>query len=143
MNKFQRVKTDQHFCDLVDLHIELFSGGVQEVPSRTIGAWWVGYDLCLGPVAFGGIHPSTQYKKTGYLCRVGVAFNARGQGLQKKLIKIREKWARKQGYEWVITDTAPDNPASSNSLISCGYKLWIPKRKWAEYAPALYWRKIL
>ncbi len=140
--KFRRAKADQHFCDIFDMHIDLFHGGTREIPDQAIGAWWVGYNKT-GPVAFGGIHPSTQYERTAYLCRAGVAFRARGQGLQKKLILLREKWARSQGMEWVVTDTALDNPASSNSLISCGYQLWRPINRWAGYSPALYWRKRL
>lgn len=142
--KFRRATRSQHFCDLVDVHLDVFSGGVQEVPSRTLVgcAWWVGYNSS-GPVAFAGIHPSKQFLKTAYLCRVGVLDEARGQGIQKKLIRIREKWARGQGYEWLMTDSNLDTPASGNSLISCGYKLWRPYYRWAGYEPAQYWKKYI
>ena len=142
IGKFRQAKDFLHFYAISKLHLEIFIGGVKEIPDQVVGAWWVGYDVT-GPIAFGGIHPSKQHAKTAYLCRVGVVHRARGRGLQKKLIQIRERWARKQGIEWIVTDTAPDNPASSNSLISCGYKLWRPKNRWAGYSPALYWRKRL
>ena len=49
--------------------------------------------------------------------------------------------ARRLGWNWLITDTY-DNPASSNSLISCGFKLYDPNVPWGTKG-ALYWRKKL
>lgn len=130
---------DEH---ILTLHEESFVGGREECPSLYEGAWWLAFED-REPVAFAGVHPSKRFLDTVYLCRAGVAEQARGFGLQKKLIYVREAWARKEGYVWVVTDSAVDNPASSNSLINCGYKLFIPKKKWASYRPALYWRKRL
>ena len=53
------------------------------------------------------------------LCRSGVIKSFRGKGIQKKLIRSRERFSRTLGWKWLITDTT-DNPPSSNSLISCG-----------------------
>jgi GNAT superfamily N-acetyltransferase len=104
-------------------------------------AWyWLGYHLQT-PVAFCILAPSLQWKDCVYLARAGVIKEFRGQGLQKKMIQIRERWARKQGYEWAVTDTT-ENPASSNSLISTGYRLYEPSAPWG-LAKALYWRKKL
>lgn len=127
---------------ILDLHVESFTGGREDCPLLDVGAWWILF-YNRKPVAFAGIHPSNGYMKTVYLCRVAVSYYYRGMSFQKKLILVREKWARQHRYEWVITDSAPDNPASSNSLINCGYKLWTPARGWALYRPALYWRKKL
>jgi GNAT superfamily N-acetyltransferase len=126
--------------NIVEMHKQLFVDKVEEIPSFEKGAWWV-LSVDGEPAGFAGIHPSRWWDKTAYLCRVGVLEEYQGHGYQKKLIKSREKWARKQGYSWVVTDAALDNPASSNSLISCGYKLWRPHYRWAGYEPALYWKK--
>jgi hypothetical protein len=62
--------------------------------------------------------------------------------LQKRLLRVREVWARSVGYTVAITYTAHSNNASSNSLISAGYKLYTPERQWG-LEHALYWRKNL
>ena len=59
--------------------------------------------------------------------------------ITEKTISIREKFAKKLGYNWVVTDTT-DNIPSSNSLISKGYKLFEPSNPWA-HDNSLYWRK--
>jgi hypothetical protein len=42
---------------------------------------------------------------------------------------------------YLITDTI-ENPASSNHLIDCGFRLFDPITLWAKEA-SLYWRKEL
>lgn len=104
------------------------------------GFWWVAYEGC-EPVAFAGVVQSSQWIDAGYLCRSGVLPAYRGKGLQKRLIRARERKAREMGWNWLITDTR-HNPASSNSLIACGYRLFIPSRPWG-HSDAIYWRKEL
>lgn len=104
-------------------------------------AWyWVGY-WGQTPIAFCALAPSIRWADCVYLARSGVIPEFRGQGLQKKMITIREKWARKHGYKWAVTDTA-ENPPSANSLISRGYKLYEPSIPWG-LSRAIYWRKKL
>jgi L-amino acid N-acyltransferase YncA len=67
---------------------------------------------------------------------------ARGHGLQRRLIKVREQQAKRNGWRACITYTAPDNFASANSLIKAGYRLYGPSEVWAMPG-ALYWRKWL
>lgn len=104
------------------------------------GAWWVAY-VGGAPVGFGGVKPSSQFANCGYLCRSGVIPSHRGRGLQKRLIRAREQYAKRQGWEWLLTDTC-DNPASANSLASMGYRMYQPRRPWA-LPRSLYWRKKL
>lgn len=112
-----------------------------DAPYLQKNAWyWVGY-LDKTPVAFCILAPSLRWADCVYLARAGVVFAFRGRGLQKRMILIRERLARKQGYKWAVTDTA-ENPASANSLISRGYKLYEPKDPWG-LSTAIYWRKRL
>jgi len=67
---------------------------------------------------------------------------ARGQGLQRRLIRVRELAARKAGMLAIVTDTHRENHASSNSLMAMGYRLYTPHTKWA-FNDGLYWRKKL
>jgi GNAT superfamily N-acetyltransferase len=76
------------------------------------------------------------------MCRAGVVRSHRGKGLQKRLIRVRERKAREHGWKWLITDTASYNVASSNNLAACGFKLFRPSRPWG-HDDGLYWRKAL
>ena len=107
----------------------------------TTGWWWIVYDALNLPCAFAGLIPSVRWSDTGYLCRAGVIPNCRGQGIQKRLIRARVRQAKALGWNWLITDTY-ENPASSNSLIACGFKLFEPSKPWGAIG-TLYWRKKL
>ena len=104
----------------------------------TEGWWWVAMrkNRLAG---FCGMIQSWQWCDAGYLCRSGVAVRDRGHGLQKRLIQVRINQARRLGWNWLITDTT-SNPASANSLISKGFKLYEPAKPWA-FKNSLYWRK--
>lgn len=101
------------------------------------GWWWIAKNDGF-PVAFAGMVPSKQWSDTVYLCRAGVMPSAQGHGLQKRLIAARIRYARKLGYRWAITDTT-DNPASANSLISAGFKMFKPSKPWG-FDHTSYWR---
>jgi GNAT superfamily N-acetyltransferase len=103
------------------------------------GHWWIAYDESGKPVGFGGLVRSIQFSDTGYLCRAGVLGGYTGHGLQKRLIEVRLRKAKELGWNWLITDTT-DNPASSNSLINCGFKLYEPSSPWA-FKNSLYWKR--
>lgn len=102
------------------------------------GHWWIAYTETDIPVGFAGLVRSSRWWDTGYLCRAGVVPNYTGNGIQKKLIRVRVLKAKKLNWNWLITDTTA-NPASSNSLISEGFKLYEPSMPWA-YKYSLYWR---
>jgi GNAT superfamily N-acetyltransferase len=110
-----------------------------DTPSdTTTGWWWVVYDALNLPCAFAGLIPSVRWTDTGYLCRAGVLSSHRGQGVQKRLIRARIRQARALGWEWLITDTY-QNPASANSLIATGFKMYEPSQPWGA-KETLYWR---
>ena len=110
-----------------------------DAPSDTnYGWWWIVYDAQNLPCAFGGLIRSVRWTNVGYLCRAGVLSSHRGHGLQKRLIRARIRQARALGWNWLITDTYL-NPASSNSLIACGFKLYEPLNPWGV-KETLYWR---
>jgi GNAT superfamily N-acetyltransferase len=104
------------------------------------GVWWVGFEGD-NAVAFCVVAPSKRWLDTAYLARAGVIASHRGKGLQKRMITLRERYAKRNKFKWVITDTT-DNPPSSNSLIKRGYQLFDPSEPWG-YSKTLYWRKKL
>jgi GNAT superfamily N-acetyltransferase len=110
-----------------------------DTPSdTTTGWWWIVYDALNLPCAFAGLIPSVRWGDTGYLCRAGVLSSHRGQGVQKRLIRARIRQARALKWEWLITDTY-QNPASANSLIATGFKMYEPSQPWGA-KETLYWR---
>ena len=102
------------------------------------GSWWIATENGVD-IGFAGLVRSVSWSDCGYLCRAGVVPSARGQGLQKKLINVRVRQAKALGWNWVVTDTRL-NPASANSLISCGFKMFEPSKPWG-CKDTLYWQK--
>lgn len=102
------------------------------------GHWWIVYLEDGRPIGFAGMRRSHQWIDAGYLCRAGVLPEYQGFGLQKRLIDVRIRKARSLNWVWLITDTT-DNPASANSLIAKGFKMYEPSIPWA-YKHSLYWR---
>lgn len=110
------------------------------VPDTSKGRWWIAYiNKGLTAVAFAGLNASRSWVNTGYLCRSGVLPAFRGHGLQRRLILVREKAARLNGWPIMLADTR-DNVPSANNLISCGYKLYRPTTPYG-FEDTLYWRR--
>lgn len=110
------------------------------------GYWWLLYnrEACVGPrhpIGFCGLTHAVATPGAGYLKRAGVLKAYRGQGLQRRLITVREKKARKLGLTTMLTDTT-DNPPSANSLIRAGYKIFEPAYRWS-FQHSIYWKKDL
>jgi GNAT superfamily N-acetyltransferase len=110
------------------------------VDDVSVGCWWVVY-LDGNPIGFAGLKRSSRWSNAGYLCRAGVLHKHTGKGIQKKLIRVRLTQAKRLGWDWLISDTY-QNPASANNLISCGFKMYIPTRKYGADGTC-YWRKKL
>lgn len=77
-----------------------------------------------------------------YVELVGVLPEATGQGLQRKLMRVALRWARKAGAKLAISYTAHWNHASSNNFVADGWRLYTPEYRWG-WADGLYWRKSL
>jgi GNAT superfamily N-acetyltransferase len=104
------------------------------------GSWWLTFDGDKA-VAFAASRPSYQWGDTTYLSRCGVLASHRGKGLQRRLIRVREKHARAAGKRWLISDTRT-NPHSANNLIRAGFTMYEPGSPWS-FKDALYWKKRL
>lgn len=110
------------------------------LPDFTTGLWWIMRHQNM-PVGFCGMRASFQWAETGYLSRAGIIPEYRGKRLQRKLIQVRIRHARKVGWKYLITDTR-QNPPSANSLIRCGFKTYLPIYPWS-FKDAIYWIKNL
>lgn len=133
---------DHDDAELIEnLYRQTYPDGSQALNVQAGGGyWWIAY-YHGEPAAFLGMVRSDQGLAAGYICRVGVIAKHRGNGLQKRLMRVCERKAKALGWTEIVSDTN-DNPASSNSFIACGYGTYLPKDKWA-LAGAIYWRKAL
>ena len=104
------------------------------------GVWWAAYHQ-IAPIGFACVSPSKQLLDGVYLGRCGVLPAYRGHGVQRQMIRLRVAWARRHGYKWAVSDTT-DNIPSANNLISCGFRLYVPKIQYS-FVRTLYWKKRL
>jgi GNAT superfamily N-acetyltransferase len=84
--------------------------------------WWLVHDMETGKVAgyCGAVYrPASGYV---YLSRAAVAAYAQGHGLQRRMIRVRLRWARRQGANRVITYTMLKNYESICNLLKCGFR---------------------
>ena len=133
--RLKRVDGWTHEEDLEELQLVCLPE--DDPRDTTEGAWWIAYDGNI-PVAFAGIShiPKLNW---GYLCRAGVVPEYRGRGLQRRLIDVRLRHAKKNGWPVVVCDTHLTNHSSSNNLFRRGFKLYEPEGRWA-FKDGLYWR---
>lgn len=91
--------------------------------------WWIARENH-DPVGFAGM-VKLSHEPYGYFSRAGVLPAYRGKGIHSRMIQARLRWAKRQGWEGVMTYTVADNFASANNLISKGFRLFEPGRRWA------------
>jgi GNAT superfamily N-acetyltransferase len=139
MIRARRVAVTPKHRSLLDyLQLECLPGD-DPCPYKDADVWFIAYAGTV-PVGFAGIRPLPSDPSCWYLCRAGVIPAARGQGIQKRLIRRRLEAARKAGAAWVVTDTRASNCASSNSLIREGFTTYNPHTRWA-CVDSIYWRR--
>ena len=133
---------DDHYSEeILTLHDLTFFDPLVR-PDLPRGHWWLVYsDEHKHPIAFCGLTEATATPLTGYLKRAGVLKAYRGHGLQRRMITVRERKARRMGLETMLTDTT-ENPPSANTLIRAGYRIFEPSYRWA-FKHSIYWRKTL
>mgnify|MGYP003705469055 CR=1 FL=1 len=140
--KFRINRVDNSEPDVIDslseLHRLTFDSAAP-LYDFSDGWWWIAsYDDL--EVGFAGLSMFQSSKPTGYLCRSAVVEEFRGNGLQRRFIRARERYARKLNLNRIVTDTRGIH--SANNLIQCGYRLYRPKHRWA-FKGSNYWEKKL
>lgn len=110
------------------------------ITPRAVGqSWWWVVTVDGRRAGYCGLRA---YGEVMFLSRAGVLPEYRGRGLQRRLIRRRLQFARAAGGVLAVTYTAPGNPASGNSLIGAGFRLYEPRTHWAG-REFIYWRKAL
>lgn len=121
---------------LMGLQLTILDGTRPAKPE--IGYWWMVTTEKGEVVGFAAMKQSAQFGDCVFFHRSGIMEEHTGQGLQKRLIKARMRKAKHMGFNWAVSDTT-HNPASSNSLINCGFKMYQPSKPWG-WKHTCYWR---
>lgn len=137
MFKIQRVKGGEFAHEIYGMHDECF-GKAAALCDVNVGHWWVALDED-EPVGFAALVARAQVPDAGYMVRAGVMPVARGNNLQRRMINARLQYARRLGWNHVVTDTF-DNIHSANNLIACGFRLYNPINPWS-FKGALYFKR--
>jgi GNAT superfamily N-acetyltransferase len=133
--------TDEDVVETLDeIYALCFWKTAPPIEHNLMPRWWLAYHGAEA-VAFGAMLPSVNSRKSGYLYRAGVLPKHRGHGLQRKLLRVREKAARRMGWTTLYTDTG-GTVHSANNLIAAGYKIFVPRNPWGV-SGAIYWKKQL
>lgn len=91
--------------------------------------WWIAYDG-KKPIGFCSMGLFSD-RQAAFLSLSGVIPGYRGRGLQRRMIKAREKVARTlEGIDRIVSYASYDNIFSANNLIRTGYLLYAPEYLW-------------
>lgn len=127
---------------LRDMDRRLMGSGIASIIVDDGHAWWIARAVSgrvAGYCALGVYQSEGGY---GFLHRAAVEKPFRGQGLQRRMIFLRERAARAAGVKVMLTYTTDENLASANNLLACGYRLYRPADDFGGTG-ALYFRKRL
>lgn len=72
-----------------------------------------------------------EVNKALFLSRAGIIPSERGKGLQRRMIRVRENFARKNKIKDIITYVSKDNIPSFVNLIKSGYFVYEPQYLYA------------
>lgn len=107
--------------------------------------WWLVHDM-ENPGKIAGYCGAVYRPEHGYvyMSRAAVAAYAQGNGLQRRMIRVRVRWARNQGANRVVTYTLLKNYDSIVNLLKCGFRFDTPAEE-RQYVggDVHYFKKVL
>lgn len=125
-----------HFSDIIVLDRQCFPTDVTIEPEK--GHYWILW-ADGAPIGYTGIVMAKRDPGTAVRTRSCVLRGYRGKGLQRRLIRVTQRWARRERLECVLATTASWNSSSANNFIRTGWRVYNPKNHWME-AGTIYWR---
>ncbi len=128
--RIRRAKTYRELEQVYALDLLIFGshdGSIGSMEDLNGSDWWIVWDEDNNPVAYCGV---VIYEDFAVHKRSGVLRLARGHGLQRKMLRLRERFAKKAGCTSICTYVSIENPHSANNLIKCGYLVYNPEWRW-------------
>lgn len=107
------------------LHSKCFGDEFDRSPKNV---YWVAWDGKV-PVGFCYLRPRGHGEV--FLARAGVLHEYRGLGLHKRLIRVRLRWCKANGYKSAVTYAHHRNYQSCRNLLDCGLELYMPSWDYA------------
>jgi ribosomal protein S18 acetylase RimI-like enzyme len=101
------------------------------MPSHVVSnqvAFWLVF-LGNEPVGYCSVNPSIYHSDALFLSSAGVLPDHQGNGLHRRMIRTRVRYAKKHGYRRVITYTAVWNDYSYMNLQKYGFKIYYPEEE--------------
>src|ERR1700743_849305 len=105
------------------------------------GFWWVAFDEHKSAVGFAGMVAMHPFTSCWYLKRCYVVERARGQGLQRKFLKLREIRAAELGIRQLVVE-CPAGSKSEENLVKAEYERVDPEQKWGPEGSAYFSKRI-
>ncbi len=124
-----RLRLTHNTAMVYHLHRAIFG---DTAPWERADAHWIMEDTSLEASREIGFCSAIYYPHTwtttgrsgAFLHRAGILPSHEGMGLQRRMVRVREAWARSQGCEVAVTYTSKDNAPSMANLLKEGYKFW-------------------
>jgi GNAT superfamily N-acetyltransferase len=132
----QRVDYHEHSDTIEALDSLLFGPDAPKEGPDLGNEYWILWDEEGEAAGFCSVRPlrSTSYEpdweKTAFLSRAGLLPHARGKGLQRRMLQIRQRWARDEGFTRITTYVALDNVPSARNLVKSGFTIYRPVGLW-------------
>jgi len=105
------------------------------------GFWWLAFDEYKTPIAFAGMVSNHPFQSCWYLKRCYVAPWARGHGLQRKLLRLREVKAAELGIRQLVGE-CPAGSASEANFKHAEYELIRPEQPWGAPGSVYFSKRI-
>ena len=107
------------------------------------GHWWLAYSTQrMLPVAMAGMVPFEPFSHIGYMKRCYIKTDARGEGLQLRLLFERIHKARELGWSMIVSECAAVNSYSASNFIRAGFVQCEPEQKWARQDDLYFVRRV-
>lgn len=105
------------------------------------GYWWLVYsEQRMLPVAMAGMVPFDPFDNVGYCKRCYIKPDARGEGLQLRLLYERIHKAREIGWKMLVSECHAGNSYSASNFRKAGFEMTDPEQKWGA-RDSIYWVK--
>ena len=128
--KIRKAKSDREYEQIYGLDLLIFGaadGSLSSTDDLLGSEWWIVWDENNEPVGYCGV---VIYDDFAVHKRVGVLKRARGNGLQKRMLGIRESYAKKMRCKMICTYVSIENAYSANNLFDRGYRAYNPEWRW-------------
>ncbi len=133
---YLRRSTDYELVET--LHEKLFGAHTPFEGPDYGNQYWILWSQYGEPVGYCSARETIGDSDCVFLSRAGVFADHRGSGFQRRMIKVRERWAKSLGYKTVVTYTWPTNGPSIANLVKSGYRVYDPEYEWGGKSVYFY-----